>query len=264
MRSKTRIRFVCILSVAFVGFLTLGRTANCINFNQRTHLVSYATSSPTTTNQYNFGAPLNVFRAIAKPLVAPQVSSSPLPFSPPTLAAVPFLINSLDRRDQAWAAYLIGQHGLTQYVPQLLVPTSPLQPTTPELTEARALDRVILDTFIQLKAKVPGERLMPVFDDFQDEVIIGLSMSARDNQMALLSLHDFHLSDTRWFAICNLLASSRAEGFAARLLRDITIKISLPLSESGQSGVGAIDGGGGIGCGMFGMPKDFPPTSFMS
>jgi len=81
-----------------------------------------------------------------------------LPFSPPTVSALPFLINSFNRRDQAWAAaYLIGQHGLTQYVPQLLqlvVPANALRSTTPELTEARALDRVILDTLTQLKAKV--------------------------------------------------------------------------------------------------------------
>ena len=181
------------------------------------------------------------------------------------MAAVPFLINSLNRRDQAWAAYLIGQHGLTQYVPQLLellVPTSPLQPITPELTEGRALDRVILDTFIQLKARVSGEHLMSVYDDFRDEVVIVLSNSPKDNQETLLSLHDLPQSDTRWLAICNLLASSRADGFASTLLRDTTIKINLLVSENNQNALGAGEGGqGGIGCGMFGMPKDFPPTS---
>ena len=222
--------------------------------------------SRTVRNQPHFWASWNLFLTVGSPgQTVPQVSSPPLPFSPPTLAAVPFLINSLNRRDQAWAAYLIGQHGLTQYVPQLLqllVPTSPLQPITSELTEARALDRVILDTFIQLKAKVPCERLLTVYDDFRDEVVIVLANSPKDNEKILLSLHDSPQPDTRWFAICNLLASGRAESFAFRLLRDITIKISLIVSESGQGGGGASWGGpGGIGCGPFGMPKDFPPTS---
>jgi len=265
MRSKSRIRLSYAVSFLLVSLLTLNEASSCVASNVDPHLL-HGESSRTVRNQTHVWAPLNLFLVVGSPSqIESQASRSPLSFSPPTVAAVPFLISSLNRRDQAWAAYLIGQHGLTQFVPQLLqllIPTNPLQPTTPELTEARALDRVILDTLIQLKAKVPGERLMSVYDEFRDEVVIVLASSPEDNEKILLSLHDFPQPDTRWFAICNLLASSRPEGFAARLLRDITIKISLLVSENSQNALGVGEGGqGGIGCGMFGMPKDFPPTS---
>jgi len=74
MRSKSRIRFGYPLNVALVGVLTLAGAANCIDLNPRTHLISYAASSPIITNQSNFGAPLNVLRAMVKPPVAPQVT----------------------------------------------------------------------------------------------------------------------------------------------------------------------------------------------
>lgn len=265
MRSKSRIRSSCTVSLLLVSSLTLDGTSSRAASNLGN---PFGGESPRgVRNQPSFWTPWHLVLALGSPgQIGLQASRQPLPFSPPTAAAVPFLINSLNRRDQAWGAYLIGQHGLTQYVPQLLqllVPTSPLEPITTELTEARALDRVILDTLIQLKAKVPGERLMSVYDDFRDEVVIALASSPKDNQEALLSLHDSPQSDTRWFAICNLLASSRANGFAARLLRDITIKVSLLVSEKSHNALGVGGGGQGgvVGCGAFGMPKGFPPTS---
>jgi len=64
-------------------------------------------------------------------------------------------------------------------------------------------------------------------------------------------------------AACNLLAESKAPGFAAFLLKSVKIKVKIAVFERGNVGYGYGSGIGGssVGCGVFQVPDGFPPTA---
>src|SRR5688572_23397113 len=101
MRSKNRIRFSYTVSFLLVSLLTLDETSYCVLSNLYPHLLVDRKSSRAVRNQPHFWPPGNPFLAVRSAgQMVPQASGPPLPFSPPSVAAVPFLISSLNRRDQ--------------------------------------------------------------------------------------------------------------------------------------------------------------------
>jgi hypothetical protein len=62
-------------------------------------------------------------------------------------------------------------------------------------------------------------------------------------------------------AACNLLAESKAPGFAAFLLKSVKIKIEITVSERGQSHVGSFGSSMSNACGVFQVPDGFPPAA---
>lgn len=197
-----------------------------------------------------------------------QVAPSPIPRSNPVEVeesqTVWKLLNSLETKDHAWAAYLAEKYRLVELIPQLknlLRPVSPFAANynTTE-SEQQYLNRIVLGALIQLDASLTSNKLMPYYEAFPDEVIILMAKSPKEHDAALLSMIREKMAEDRWLAACNLLATARAPGFAAQLLREIKIVISVTVVDQDHGpGVGGGGAGGSVGDGGYSAPRGFPP-----
>src|SRR5215813_8352490 len=171
------------------------------------------------------------------------------------------LIQSASNKDRAWAAYLIGQYGLKEFAPALIGLLNPnsLEPDW----ETGYVYRAVLDSLIKLRVSVPSDRLAPLYERFPDETLIILARSPSENSETLLSIAEQPGREVSWVAACNLLAESKAPGFAAFLLKSVKIKVEIAVFERGNVGYGYGGGIGGssVGCGVFQVPDGFPPTA---
>ena len=169
------------------------------------------------------------------------------------------LLQSASNKDRAWAAYLIGEYGLKEFAPALIELLSPDLPG-PEW-EITYVHRAALDSLIRLRVSAPSESLLPLYERFPYETLIILARSPSENGEALLSIAEQPVRTVCWVAACNLLAESKAPGFAALLLKSLKIKIEIAVSESGNRMYGSGVSSGSSACGGSGITDDFPPTA---
>ena len=171
-------------------------------------------------------------------------------------------IHDVDPKRQAWAAYLIGRDRRTELLPLLLDRVAQYHdfgpPISPQDFDQTAAMSVMLDTLIQLDAKVPGRHAMDLFPRFPAQALILLSYSAVENREILLSLMDQAKSDQVWLGAGNLLASTRAAGLAAKFMNEITVHAEVTVVSGVRSGFGSGVGGSSIGCG----PPSRPPLDW--
>ena len=172
------------------------------------------------------------------------------------------LLQSGEKRERAWGAYLAGLHGLKAETPRLVRILS-----DPSLAAGGREDGLVrqaaLDALIRLRATVPADDLLPLRQSSPDEVIILLALAPRENRPALLSIFDEASPLAHWLAVGNLLAETRAPGFAARLLAELKIKAYVDVYDrEGDRVGGGGNGGGGGGCGAFKSPDEFPPVFY--
>lgn len=162
-------------------------------------------------------------------------------------------------RDQAWAAHLIGNYGLEEEDAVLLDLLSP--GSGRHDGEWGWVDMAVLDSLIQLGRSPPAEFLLPLYTRFPDQVVILLARRPEENREVFHGLLDEPARDTRWLALNNLLAETKAPGLAARLLRELEVQASVTVSDEGTLGVTDVPGGGlAIGCGVPSRPPlGFPP-----
>jgi hypothetical protein len=172
-------------------------------------------------------------------------------------------IRDADPKRQAWGAYLIGRDRRTELLPLLLDCVAQHRDFGPPISaqdfEQTAAMSVVLDTLIQLDARVPGRHAMDVFPRFPAQALILLSYSAVENREILLSLMDQAKSDEVWLGAGNLL-STGAAGFAARLMNEITVHAEVTVVNGERRPVaGGVGSGGSIGCGGPSRPPlDWP------
>jgi len=169
------------------------------------------------------------------------------------------LIQSTSNKDRAWAAYLIGEYDLKEFAPALIELLNPNQ-RAPEW-ETDFVYRAVLDSLIRLRISAPTDRLMPFYKSFPYETLIILARSPSENGEALLSIAEQPESTVCWVAACNLLAESKAPGFATFLLKSVKIKVEVAVSEKGYDPYGSGVSGGSVACGVFQVPDSFPPTA---
>lgn len=179
------------------------------------------------------------------------------------------LLKSEVSRERAWGAYLAGAQGLAGHAPSLVGLLE-----DPRLAaggwEEGIVRQAALDALIRLDAKVPAEVLRALPRDFLDEVIILLANSPEENQSALLEifqgLDDSGRAGGRGRAAANLLAGTKARGFAATLLGALKVEAGVVVLDGDIShGIGTAPGygSGGCGCGAFYEPNgDFPPVGY--
>lgn len=193
---------------------------------------------------------------------------SPQPITPPPLSevterAVLQMIRSTDLRERAWGVYLAGEYGfknLERDVAASLVPLT--QETSWEIV---SFDQVIFDSLIRLNAKIAPEEVIPYTDRFTGNVIILLLLRPEDHKKELLDLAKEYPTGVRWVALCNALAETKAPGFAPFLLRTLSIKATVFVSD--QHKVGGFAGGeswGSAGDGFAQIPRGFPPLAYYS
>jgi hypothetical protein len=175
------------------------------------------------------------------------------------------LLESQANRERAWGAYLAGRNGLDGLEPALVQTLA--DPALADGPEEKIVRQAALDALIRLGAKVPSETLRALPPAFSDEVVILLAGAPADNQAALLELFASMVGDngpaTHWLAAGNLLAETKAHGFAALLLRDLKVEADIVVLDwEGDYGFGS-NKGGGCGCGFFHkLPEGFPPVSY--
>jgi HEAT repeat protein len=174
------------------------------------------------------------------------------------------LLKSQGNRERAWGAYLAGTHGLKEHAPALVELLA-----DPNLAgggwEESVVRQAALDALIRLDAEVPAEKLLPLYQSSPDEVVILLARSPEQNREALLPLFVEETPTARWLAVGNLLAESRAPGFAARLLRELKIEASLYVYDREGGHNYGLGGGDGASCGCGGGGSgggEFPPVSY--
>jgi len=170
------------------------------------------------------------------------------------------LIQSASNRDRAWAAYLIGEYGLKEFAPTLIELLNPNSLDTEWETEF--VYRAALDSLIKLRISVPSDKVTPLYKSFPDETLIILARSPAENSEALLSIAEQPGRTVCWVAACNLLAESKAPGFAAFLLKSLKIKVEIAVYDGGNKGYGSSGGASAsAGCGVSQVTDGFPPTA---
>lgn len=176
------------------------------------------------------------------------------------------LLKSKENRERAWGAYLAGLCGLKGEAPSLV---SILEDETLSAggPEESAVLQAALDALIRLDAEVPAEALLPLYERAADEVLILLARSPERNRAALLTLFKEETTNVRWLAAGNLLAQTRAPGFAARLLGGLKIQASVYVYDRGgeheMAGSG-MNGGGGCAGGGNDLRGELPPVGYYS
>ena len=175
------------------------------------------------------------------------------------------LISSGVNSERAWGAYLVGLYGLKDQTAALV---GVLTDTSLGAGyEENLVRQAALDALIRLGAKVPAETLRALAPNFSDEAIILLAAAPEENRGALLEIFAELDGDGRarasWLAVGNLLAETKAHGFASLLMRGLKVEATVEVVDrEGEGGIG-FGGGGGCGCGGEYRPDEgFPPVSY--
>ena len=175
-------------------------------------------------------------------------------------------LDSKKPSEAAWAAYRAGKMGVTAAIPRLaeMLKPSPRK----DNAEAEHLRMTVLDALVLLKAKVPGDLetdlvLHHAKRKCWRRCLVLLSRNPGENRKALLKLFGQPRGDNlgnATVAVGNLLCGVRAEGFTARILPLLPLRLEITVKDPGaSSGNGGLRVLGGSGDGYIRLPKGFPP-----
>src|SRR5580704_16646536 len=136
---------------------------------------------------------------LAQPPLSPGPDSPVRSQQEQTGALASQWIHDPDPKREAWAAYLVGRDRRTELLPLLLDRVAQYRDFGPPISaqdfDQTAAMSVVLDTLIQLDAKVPGRHAMDLCPRFPAQALILLSLSAAENREVLISLMDQAKSD---------------------------------------------------------------------
>jgi hypothetical protein len=193
-------------------------------------------------------------------LVAPPTQSRAQ--IPPSLSATADVetirrhIQSDVPSEQAWGAWLAGQTMRTELVPDLVKLGSRVGAAADP--QGYLLAGVVLDALVQLKAGPEASWSSQFFARWPAQTLILLSRAGSDATAPLLEIAGTERG-YRWLAAANLLLTKKPRGFAATLLRGMTIQADLVIARSANQGYGVLEGtsimvSDGIGAGRAGFP----------
>lgn len=207
-----------------------------------------------------------LFCAVSAALAQQPNVANPEQITPKdALTLAPEWLQHGDGRQRAWAAYWIGRDRQEQAIPQLIDALDKYQKSqqaaSSDWTDDDFVTLVMLDSLIQLRAAVPPDLALALYSKFRVRALLLLARSDRDARDALLEVMDEAQSRTEWLAAADLVAQNPPPGFAARLLKNISIEATIFVLSPGE-GVG---GGAAVGDCMGpsgGSPRaDWPPVS---
>ena len=187
------------------------------------------------------------------PIASAQVPSS----QTPDPEAVRARLRSEIPSDIAWGAFLAAQYQLNDAVPLIV---SRLQPSAWTFDAERLLTAAaLLDSLIQLRARVPAESIISSCDVFAVQCVILLRTASDGRDEALISLLEKSHAE-KWVAVANALLETKSPLLAARLLRGLQLTLDLHVSEDGRPMPVRFKGGilNGDGAPWY-RPDTFPP-----
>ncbi len=173
-------------------------------------------------------------------------------------------VAAADAKEVAWAAWSAEGHRSAEVEAALiraLAARGTIVDASPKAIERRcAIDR-ILDLLIRWRAKLPPDVLAELVDDrwCADAAIILACAHPDAGAPALRRLLAGRPSDMGWAAACDVLVASKDTSLAATLLRPLTIRLSLAVTDPGMSGGGARFGSRSSGDGHITVLSGFPP-----
>jgi hypothetical protein len=193
------------------------------------------------------------------------VQAQPAPIAPSwaTFESVDAKLHSDDSSDVAWGAFLAAEYQFKCAIPAI---AERLQTTLSESDRNRRhhLTAALLDALIQLDAREPADVLLPFYSDWPIHTLILLGSASENRDSSLVALIG-GASGERWYAIADLLLETRAAGFAARLLRDLSLTLNVRVSDLNDSGVSSGFGNGASHADGIGeLPAGFPPYAHYS
>jgi hypothetical protein len=177
-------------------------------------------------------------------------------------AHVRALLTSADPTNQAWGAWIGGRDTLREMVP-LIQNVVATKSVIGGLADQAALD-ISLDALIQLGATADSRLLAQLYDRRPAQTLILLSQSNAESGDVLMEIVA-RASGAPWFAAANLLLARRAPGFAAALLSDVALTVTISVSHDGTVGLSAGTGIFGVSsaCGAsMGIAPGLPPWPY--
>lgn len=159
-------------------------------------------------------------------------------------------IHSPDPRLRAWGVYWVLRERQTQFLPDLLSQVGNYVGTDStsvgDNTDAHDAMIAVLDALIQLHASVPLADIAKLRAEFRAQTLILLTHSGQGSSERLLDIfQDEHSWPAEWLAAGNLLAKAHAPGFAAAVLRGMTVHALVKI----RPGVEQLGVGVGTSCG---------------
>ena len=214
---------------------------------QNTRTTSFGTHKGRSTA---VGVKTHMSHTFALAFVLSTVAQAPSP------DAIAKQLNAADSRTIAWGAYNAAAYNRVEAIPRLqqILESPPLI----DALEKRAFMDVVMDSLIQLNAKVPARLLVPYVGERPIHTSILLSR-ATDREAVLLELLA-RLSGNRWFAAANVLLEDRSPGLAEHLVRNLKLQLIIHVADSENVAFGVSGGMSvGIGCGIGQDPPGYPP-----
>jgi hypothetical protein len=158
----------------------------------------------------------------------------------------------------AWLAFKAAESGDRSQVPVLEGALSSLLDDT--RSDQRLALHAVLDALVRLDAKAPLSVLTRIFNTHPVEAVLMLRRFGAERDETVLSLLQGS-KGYRWFALASLLQETRARGFAAHLLSNLPILLSVSVSDNGSGSLGSGGMSGGCGDGGVGVARGFPPLA---
>src|SRR5215471_4035408 len=127
----------------------------------------------------------------------------------------------------AWGAFRAAEYRLAGLVPDLVTKLGAPPPGARH--EAYAVRAALLDSAVRLDAAVPAPTLRSYWHEFpvQSAILFARATGQRDDVLLELLTP---ATDSRWFALANLLLRSGPNGFVASTLAPIRLNLSLTVS----------------------------------
>jgi hypothetical protein len=183
--------------------------------------------------------------------------------SVPTLATVQAMVRSDSASEVAWGAFFAAQFQMKDAIPAIVDRLQALPEA--DRNGREHLVAGMLDALIQLRARVPAAVLLPYYDEWPIHTLALLASASEGRDAALVGVLRT-ATGYRWYGAANLLLATRPPGFAAALLRALTLTLAVTVSDSGNDGgvPGGIGAGQGHGDGGGQLPAGFPPYAHYS
>jgi hypothetical protein len=215
--------------------------------------------------RFYFATLLFLFGSVPQAANLPPELTNGTPIPPEKqIALISRLLGSGEIVEQAWGIHLAAKNNHPEFVQEFykfLIPVPVDQRLWDPLKRVHDLNRVVLDSLIQLNVKVSAEPLLPFFDMYPDALIVLFSKNLNENIPTLLSLASTTKSSTDWCALNNLLANARAPGLALQMLKELEIEVRVGVRDDPmKSGLPEVGFGGGCGDGWVRITEGFPPT----